>query len=86
MKKEVVNTKLNRVLILNKDDVLVDPATNYKIWMDMNLVLVVDTDTKKFQVKKNRWGDILDKLPLRLMSTFLLNPEITNATELEKLQ
>lgn len=77
--------ELNRVLIIDKDCVFCDSAKYYKVWMEMNLILIIDQNAQTFSVQKNRWGIDKINLPLHLMETFLFHPEITNAVELEKL-
>jgi len=82
---ELYNEPLNRVLIIDKNSPLSIPSDkNYKIWMEMNLIIGIDYANNTFAVLKNRWGVISIKdIPLKLLTTFLFHPEITNLQTLE---
>lgn len=81
--EELVNEPLNRVLILDKNSPLVlRVPDNFKLWMEMNLVISVDYGANTFTVLKNRWGKNSFTMPLNVLGFYLFQPEITDPLEL----
>jgi len=86
---ERVAEPLNRVLLVDKNSYLAkfDIGATYPIWIQMNLIVVLDYATNSFEVLKNRWGAFDVKgIPLDLLATFLYHPEVTDARELNMLR
>jgi hypothetical protein len=86
MNNELISTPLNRVFIVDKNSLYANPADNWKVWMDMNLIITIDYANNTFSIVKNRWGDAGDyiNLPIPLLPTFLFHPELTDEESLMK--
>ena len=82
---ELISEPLNRVLIIDKNNSFSRPDDNWRIWCNMNLILLVDYSENVFKVIKNRWGCHDVVLPINLLGKFLFHPEITNASDLNSI-
>jgi hypothetical protein len=84
--RELIDEPLNRVLIIDKNSSLADVNNhdNWQRWMDLNLIIAVDYGENTFTILKNRWGlENNMSIPLYLLETFLLHPELTNINDLD---
>ena len=80
---------LNQVLIADIESPLVSGAIgarSWQLWMTQNLIISTDYKRNVFHVLKNRWGPSEKGIPLDLLATFLYNPEVTDARELNMLR
>lgn len=58
----------------------------WHLFTEMNLILCLDYGCNSFDVLKNRWGPNALGLPLKVLVTFLYNPTVTDARELNRLR
>jgi hypothetical protein len=77
-------------LLVDKNSTLAEYRTfgrdNYRTWCEMNLIIAIDYSRNTFEILKNRWGTNEKDIPLDLLATFLYNPAVTDARELNMLR